>query len=101
MKTAPTYRPGQRIALRWRAIGEAAPGIYTLLQADGTAHGASWHPRHSISACTLPPVITVWAEVAAKPRNGRHPLTLPGDLGGGSITLSAAEIAACEIHIEQ
>lgn len=98
---APTYRPGQRIALRWRAIGAAAPGIYTLLQADRTAHGASWHPRLRSSGCTLPPVITVWAEVAAKPRNGRYTLALPDDLGGGSITLSAAEIAACEINIEQ
>ena len=100
MKTTPSYRPGQSIALRFRAIGAAAPGIYTLLQADRTAHGATWHPRLS-GCCTLPPVITVWAEVSAKPRNGRYTLALPSDLGGGSITLSAAEIAACEIHIEQ
>ncbi|MBQ4594770.1 MAG: hypothetical protein IJA81_09065 [Akkermansia sp.] len=99
MKTSPTYRLNQHIALRWRAIGEAAPGIYTLLQADGTAHGASWHPRFS-GCCILPPVITVWAEVSGKPKNGRYTLALPNDLGGGYVTLSAQELAACENKLD-
>ena len=98
MKKPPAYTVGQHIALRWRAIGEAAPGLYTLQQSDGTPHGVSWQPRFNGVYC-LPTAITVWAEVAFKPAKDHYTLALPKDLGGDYVTLSAQEVAACEIQL--
>lgn len=93
------YVVGQRVSLTFIEL-EELPGMYTLRRRDGSVHGAQWRP-HGTHSMALPARLTVWADITVR-KYPTFTLELPHNLGGSYITLTADDLAACDVHaIEQ
>lgn len=89
------YVVGQRVSLTFVELAEQ-PGMYTLCRRDGTVHGAPWRP-HGKHSMVLPARLTVWADITGR-KYPTFTLELPAQLGACYITLTAGDLAACDVH---